>query len=56
MNKFAILGILRHVLTAGGGVAVGLGYADQGTVTELIGAALTIAGFVLSIYAPEKRG
>jgi len=54
MNKLKVLGLIRHLLTAAGGIAVGLGYAQEGIVTEAIGAIMTLAGIVTSYYAPEK--
>jgi hypothetical protein len=55
MNKLSILGIARHLLTFGGGIAVAKGIVDEGIVTELVGAVITILGFILSFIAPEKK-
>lgn len=54
MNKDQILGILRHVLTFVGGLIVAKGYADDGTITELIGGLLTVTGAVWSIIAKGR--
>lgn len=55
MNKFKLLGFLRHVLTFGGGIFVAKGYIDEGTAKELGGAIATIIGFGLSYFATEKK-
>ena len=49
MNKDQILGIVRHVLTFGGGVAVGKGWVDEATMTAIVGALVTLAGAIWSI-------
>lgn len=54
MNKEKIMGIVRHVLTFGGGVAVARGYIDEATMVQVVGAVVTIAGAVWSYIAPEK--
>ena len=55
MNKERILGLIRHVLTFGGGIVVSQGYLDEATATQVIGALVTIAGAVWSFVAPEKQ-
>jgi hypothetical protein len=54
MTKEQILGIIRHVLTAVGGMAVILGYYDESTVTQITGGLMTAAGFVWSIANKTK--
>ena len=54
MNKEQVLGIVRHVLTFGGGWLVAKGILDEGTVLEIVGAVITILGAVWSFIAPEK--
>jgi hypothetical protein len=54
MTKEQILGIVRHVLTAMGGMAVILGYYDESTVTQIIGGLMTAVGFVWSIVNKTK--
>ena len=51
--KDAVLGIARHLLTAGGGYLVGRGLIDAQMATELTGALATIVGIVWSVY--DKR-
>lgn len=54
MNKEKVMGVVRHVLTFGGGYIVARGWLDEGTVAELVGATVTIVGVVWSYFAPEK--
>ena len=51
--KDAVLGIARHLLTAGGGYLVGQGLIDAQMATELTGALMTIVGIVWSV--DDKR-
>lgn len=55
MNKKKILGIVRHILTAGGGYLVGQGLIDESQAIEIVGALMTIAGLVWSWKSPEKK-
>ena len=55
MTKASILGLIRHVLTFGGGYAVAIGLADEALTTELIGAAVTIIGGIWSIANKVKK-
>jgi hypothetical protein len=41
-------GVIRHVLTSVGGLMIMMGYADEATVTAVVGASLTLMGFVWS--------
>jgi len=50
MDKLAILGVVRHILTFGGGFAVAYGLADQSMVTDGVGALMTLIGLGWSIY------
>lgn len=53
MNKQQTLGILRHVLTFGGGFAVAKGYGSEAVVSELIGGILSVIGAVWSIKSKK---
>jgi hypothetical protein len=55
MNKNKILGIVRHVLTFGGGFAVAKGWLDEASIEQVTGAIVTLVGTAWSIFAPEKR-
>lgn len=54
MTIEAILGIVRHVLTFGGGLLVTKGYIDEGTMTTVVGAAVTLIGAVWSVVAKRQ--
>ena len=49
MNTDSILGLIRHILTFGGGYAVANGLADEATIEQLVGALVTIIGIVWSV-------
>lgn len=48
-----ILGLIRHALTAGGGILVAKGYVDSGGVETVVGAAITLIGALWSVW--DKR-
>lgn len=54
MAKDKILGIVRHVLTAGGGYVVGAGYISASSMPETVGAIMTIIGVVWSLISKKK--
>ena len=54
MNKETVLGVVRHVLTFGGG-ALGLeAYTSADELTAGISAVVTIIGLVWSVLAKKK--
>lgn len=53
--KDSILGLLRHLLTFGGGILVTKGIVDEGTATELVGGLITVIGGAWSIYDKMTR-
>ncbi len=55
MSKDQLLGILRHVLTFGGGLIVAKGHVDNATVETVIGALVTLAGSVWSIHTKRVK-
>lgn len=55
MNKEKLMGVIRHLLTFGGGYIVAQGWLDEETVMELTGAAVTVIGVAWSYFAPEKQ-
>jgi hypothetical protein len=55
MNKETVLGIVRHVLTFGGGFLITKGVADAGEVTELVGALAAVIGVVWSILSKRSK-
>jgi archaeosine-15-forming tRNA-guanine transglycosylase len=46
-------GMVRHVLTSVGGLVVMMGYADEATVLTMVGAVMTLIGFVWSWMAKK---
>jgi len=55
MNMDTVLGIVRHILTFGGGLLVTKGVVDEGTMTTAVGALVTIIGAVWSVIEKRKR-
>lgn len=55
MKIASVLSVVRHILTFGGGIAVGLGYIDEGTLNELVGGIISIVGIVWGIIDKVKR-
>lgn len=53
LTREQVLGIVRHALTFAGGIVVMKGYADEGTVTEIIGGVMTLAGAIWSVIAKK---
>jgi hypothetical protein len=53
MNKEQIQGIVRHVLTFVGGILVFQGVIEESILNEVIGAAVSLAGTIWSIFAKK---
>jgi hypothetical protein len=53
LTREQVLGIVRHALTFVGGIVVMRGIADEGTVTEIIGGVMTLAGAIWSVIAKK---
>tara|TARA_B100000530_G_scaffold210847_1_gene134986 strand:+ start:1309 stop:1473 length:165 start_codon:yes stop_codon:yes gene_type:complete len=54
MSKEAILGIIRHCLTFGGGFLTQAGLADGDQVTTGVSAVVTLVGLVWSVLNKKK--
>lgn len=54
LTKEQILGILRHVLTFGGGILVMKGLVDESTWAEITGGVITLVGSVWSVVEKHK--
>lgn len=54
MNWEMIQGIVRHILTFGGGFLVTGGFASQSDVEAGVGALVTLVGIVWSIWQKKK--
>lgn len=50
-----ITGLLRHILTFVGGYLVTAGIIDEAMLTEVVGAIITIVGFVWSWKAKKEE-
>lgn len=55
MKKEMILAIVRHTLTFVGGIYITKGLIDEGMVTELSGAAMTLVGGIWSIVEINRK-
>lgn len=54
MKKEKVLGIVRHILTFGGGLIVSKGWIDESLYTELVGGLLTLIGGIWSVLDKNK--
>lgn len=54
MSADQILGIIRHILTFGGGLLVMKGYIDEAMLSEVIGATVTFIGTIWSFISKIK--
>jgi hypothetical protein len=48
--KDAILGLVRHLLTFGGGYVVAKGWLDDATANAVVGALITVFGAGWSVF------
>lgn len=55
MKKEQIMGVIRHILTFGGGLLVAHGVIDEAVMLELVGAFTTISGAAWSYFSSEKK-
>ena len=54
LTQQQVLGIIRHILTFGGGILVTKGLLDEGMVSEISGAVITLIGAIWSIVEKNK--
>jgi hypothetical protein len=54
LTQTQVLGIVRHILTFGGGILVAKGLLDEGMVAEISGAVITLIGAIWSIVEKNK--
>jgi hypothetical protein len=54
MNKEQVLGIVRHVLTFGGGILMAKGFADEALAEEIVGGLIAVIGGTWSIVVKVK--
>lgn len=55
MNKEVVLGLVRHLLTFGGGLLVTKGAVDAGTVEIIVGSVVTLVGAVWSVLQKKPK-
>ena len=55
MNREQVLGIIRHILTFGGGLAVSWGWVGEADIPQVVGAVLTLIGVGWSFFSPTKQ-
>lgn len=54
LTKEQVLGIVRHTMTFVGGILIAKGLIDEGVVTEITGAILTLVGSIWSVVEKNK--
>lgn len=54
MKKEQVLGIVRHILTFGGGILIAKGIIDETLSQELIGATMTLIGTIWSVISKSE--
>jgi hypothetical protein len=55
MNIAIVNAVIRHLLTAFGGIAVAKGYVDSGTLETVVGAVLALIGVGWSLYDKKQN-
>lgn len=55
LNKVTVMALVRHAMTFAGGVLISAGIFDAGTIEQLTGAIVTIAGALWSLYEKSQR-
>ena len=55
MNKETILGVIRHILTFGGGYMVAKGWLDDALMNNMAAAIITLAGAAWSVWDKKTR-
>lgn len=53
-TKDQVLGVVRHVLTSGGGLAVGGSVATQDEVSAIAGGLVALVGVIWSWFSKKK--
>ncbi len=55
MSKEAILGVVRHILTFGGGFMTQAGLTSEDDITTGVSAVVTLVGLVWSVLNKRKK-
>jgi len=50
LNLQQLQGILRHILTFGGGILIAKGYIDEASLQQISGAVATLLGTIWSVW------
>lgn len=53
VSEKQLLGIIRHILTFGGGVLMAKGVMSEGMVTDVVGAIMTLTGAIWSVASKK---
>jgi hypothetical protein len=53
MNKETVLGVVRHILTFGGGFVAAKFGVDESVIAEVVGAVMTIVGVAWSVKSKQ---
>lgn len=54
MSKEMVLGVVRHVLTFGGGFLVTKGLVEESIMLELVGGVITLVGGLWSVISKKR--
>lgn len=54
MNKDMVLGLVRHILTFGGGLLASKGVIGESEIELVVGAVVTLIGVVWSAWQKKK--
>jgi len=53
VNEKQLLGIIRHILTFGGGVLMAKGVVSEGMASDVVGAIMTLIGAIWSVASKK---
>lgn len=53
MNYEMVMGLVRHLLTFGGGIVIAKGWADEATVTQIVAGAVALGGVIWSFLSKK---
>ncbi len=54
-NKDQVMGVVRHVLTFGGGILIAMGHVEEAMWAEVTGAVMTLVGAAWSVWDKMDR-
>ena len=53
VSEKQLLGVIRHILTFGGGVLMANGFMSEGMVSDVVGAIMTLIGAIWSVASKK---